>query len=146
MKGWCRRMATAWRAPTRPRDNEITQAHNDGVVKVYAVADAAKPGYQPVPQLVQPPKAVLRYEEQRLGIQRYYAAQQNQIQVERVLRTPRYGQITNQDVAVTEDGRQYRIDLVQSVPDVWPASQDLTLAKIVQKFDVSNLDTGEDEI
>ena len=146
MKGWCRRMATAWRAPTRPRDNEITQAYNDGVVTVYAVADAAKPGYQPVPQLVQPPKAVLRYEEQRLGIQRYYAAQQHQIQVERVLRTPRYGQITNQDVAVTEDGRQYRIDLVQSVPDVWPASQDLTLAKIAQQFDVSNLDTGEDEI
>lgn len=146
MKGWCRRMATAWRAPTRPRDNEVTQAYNDGVVTVYAVTDAAKPGYQPVPQLVQPPKAVLRYEEQRLGIQRYYAAQQNQIQVERVLRTPRYGQITNQDVAVTEDGRQYRIDLVQSVPDVWPASQDLTLAKIVQKFDVSNLDTGEDGI
>ena len=145
MRGWCRRMATAWRAPTRPRDNEITQAYNDGIVSIYAVTDAARPGYQPQPKLVQPPKAVLRYEEQRLGIQRYYAAQQNQIQVERVLRTPRYGQITNQDVAVTEDGRQYRIDLVQSVPDVWPASQDLTLARIVQRFDVSDLDTGEDE-
>ena len=136
-------MATAWRAPTRPTENQITQCYDDGVVTVYAVTDAAEPGYQPRPQLVQPPKAVLRYEEQRLGLQRYYEALQNQIQVERVIRTPRYGQITNQDVAVTEDGRQYRIDLVQTVQDVWPASQDLTLERIDQIYDVSKSDTGE---
>ena len=143
MKGWCRRMATAWRAPTRPRDNEITQAYNDGVVTVYAVADAAKPGYQPLPQLVQPPKAVLRYEEQRLGIQRFYSGKQNQVELERVIRTPRLACVSSQDVAVTEDGRQYRIDMVQSVPDVWPASMDLTLARVTQQYDVSKLDTGE---
>ena len=137
----------AWKAPARPQtDNGVTQCLDDGIVKIYDVTDGAQTGYQPKPTLAPQPKAVLRYAERRLGIQRYYAAQQNQIQVERVLRTPRYGQITNQDVAVTEDGRQYRIDLVQSVPDVWPASQDLTLAKIAQQFDVSNLDTGEDEI
>lgn len=136
-------MATAWRAPTRPTENQITQCYDDGVVTVYAVTDTAAPGYQPRPQLVKPPKAVLRYEEQRLGLQRYYEALQNQIQVERVIRTPRYGQITNQDVAVTEDGRQYRIDLVQTVQNVWPASQDLTLARIDQIYEVSESDTGE---
>ena len=138
-------MAAVWKAPTRPTENQITQCFDDGVVTVYAVTDAAAPGYQPKPQLVQPPKAVLRYEEQRLGIQRYYDALQNQIQVERVIRTPRHGQITNQDVAVTEDGRQYRIDLVQTVANVYPPSQDLTLAKITQAFDVSDSDTGEVE-
>ena len=136
-------MATAWRAPTRPTENQITQCYDDGVVTVYAVTDTAAQGYQPRPQLVKPPKAVLRYEEQRLGLQRYYEALQNQIQVERVIRTPRYGQITNQDVAVTEDGRQYRIDLVQTVQNVWPASQDLTLARIDQIYEVSESDTGE---
>ena len=136
-------MAAPWRAPTRPTENQITQCFDDGVVTVYAVTDAAAPGYQPKPQLVAPPKAVLRYEEQRLGLQRYYEAMQNQIQVERVIRTPRHGQITNQDVAITEDGRQYRIDLVQTVQNVWPASQDLTLAKIEQIYDVSESDTGE---
>lgn len=136
-------MATAWRAPTRPTENQITQCYDDGVVTVYAVTDAAAPGYQPRPQLVKPPKAVLRYEEQRLGLQRYYEALENQIQVERVIRTPRYGKITNQDVAVTEDGRQYRIDLVQTVQNVWPASQDLTLVRIDQIYDVSESDTGE---
>ena len=125
-------MATAWRAPTRPTENQITQCYDDGVVTVYAVTDTAAPGYQPRPQLVKPPKAVLRYEEQRLGLQRYYEALQNQIQVERVIRVQRAGQITNQDVAETEDGRRYRIDLVQSVDNVWPPSLDLTLAKYAQ--------------
>lgn len=136
-------MATAWKAPTRPSENQITQVFDDGVVTVYAVTNAAAPGYQPKPQLVKPPKAVLRYEEQRLGIQRYYDALQNQIQVERVIRTPRHGHITNQDVAVTEDGRTYRIDLVQTVDNVWPASVDLTLVRYDQIPDVSESDTEE---
>ena len=58
---------------------------------------------------------------------------QNQIQVERVIRVPRAGQITSQDVAETEDGRCYRIDLVQTVDGVWPPSQDLTLVKYQQE-------------
>ena len=130
-----------WRAPYRP-DSEVTQPYNDGVVTVYAVTDAARPGYQPKPALT--PKAVLRYEEQRLGIQRFYSGKQNQVELERVIRTPRLSCVSSQDVAVTEDGRQYRIDMVQSVPDVWPASMDLTLAKVAQNYDVSDLDTGEE--
>ena len=118
-----------WKAPYRP-SNEVTQSYNDGVVTVYAVTDSAQPGYQPVEQLTE--KIKLRYEEQRLGLQRYYDAMQNQIQVERVIRVPRAGQITSQDVAETEDGRRYRIDLVQTVDGVWPPSQDLTLVKYQQ--------------
>lgn len=120
----------AWKAPYRP-SNEVTQGYNSGVVTVYAVTDSARPGYQPVEQLTE--KIKLRYEEQRLGIQRYYNAMQNQIQVERVIRVPRAEQITSQDVAKTEDGRRYRIDLVQTVDGVWPPSQDLTLVKYQQE-------------
>lgn len=119
----------AWKTPYRP-SNEVTQSYNSGVVTVYAVTDSARPGYQPVEQLTE--KIKLRYEEQRLGLQRYYDAMQNQIQVERVIRVPRAGQITSQDVAETEDGRRYRIDLVQTVDGVWPPSQDLTLVKYQQ--------------
>ena len=122
----------SWKAPYRP-NNEVTQDFNDGVVTVYEVTDSAPPGYQPKPTLVQPPKAVLRYEERRLGLQRYYEAMQNQIQVERVIRVPRAGKITSQDVAETEDGRRYRIDLIQTVDGVWPPSQDLTLVKYQQE-------------
>ena len=53
-------MATAWKAPTRPSENQITQVFDDGVVTVYAVTNAAAPSYQPKPQLTKPPKAVLR--------------------------------------------------------------------------------------
>lgn len=121
----------AWKAPARPRaDNGITQPYNSGVVELYSVSDGAKPGYQPVEQLTF--KARLRYEERTLGIQRAYLAKQAQAEVERVLRTPRVKGIGVRDVAVTEDGRRYRVDLVQSVDGVYPPSMDLTLARLEQ--------------
>lgn len=130
----------SWKTPHRPK-GEVTQAYNDGVVTVYAVTDAGPPGGLPVEKPVK--KAVLRYEERRLGLQRYYEGKQNQVEVERVLRTPRRKGVSSQDLAVTEDGQQYRIDLVQSATDVYPPSMDLTLTRITQKYDVSNSDTGE---
>ena len=45
-------------------------------------------------------------------------------------------EVSSQDVAVTQDGRQYRIDLVQRVQDVSPPSMDLTLAKVEQRWEV----------
>ena len=122
-----------WTAPYRPA-NEVTQDYNDGIVTIYAATDSAQPGYQPRPTLTK--KYTLRYEEQRLGIQRYYSGRQNQVDIERVIRTQRVGNVNNQNVAITEDGRQYRVDLVQSVMDVWPESVDITLAKIEQEFEV----------
>ena len=121
-----------WKSPVRPRtDNGVTQNYNDGVVAIIAVVDTAQPGYQPQPGDPQV-KYTLRYEERRLGIQRYYSSLQNQIQLDRVIRVPRVAGITTQDFAVTEDEQAYRIDLVQSVMDVYPPSLDLTLTKIEQ--------------
>lgn len=122
-----------WKAPRRP-NHEISQTYNDGVVSVYSVTDVAAPGEMPREGLTE--KIVLRYAEQRLGITRYYQAMQNNVSVERVLRVPRQGVITNQDVAITEDGQQYRIDMVQSVDDAYPPSYDLTLAKVTQNYEV----------
>lgn len=130
MKAWC--IAMTWKSPVRPRtDNGVTQNYNDGVVAIIAVVDTANPGYQPQPGEPQA-KYTLRYEERRLGIQRYYSSLQNQIQLDRVIRVPRVAGITTQDFAVTEDKQAYRIDLVQSVMDVYPPSLDLTLTKIEQ--------------
>ena len=117
-----------WTAPYRPA-NEVTQDYNDGIVTIYAAADSAHPGYQPKPTLTK--KYTLRYDERRVGIQRYYEAMQNQVQVERVLRVPR-AKITNQDIAETEDRVKYRIDLVQTVDLVYPPSLDLTLTRYEQ--------------
>lgn len=114
--------------PTRP-NNEITQQYNNGVVKIYRIRDAAAPGYQPEPEPVL--LETLRYEEQRLGINRLYLSRQNQMEIQRVIRVPRCP-INTQDEAVTEDGRQYRIDTVQSVEGVYPPSLDLGLVEISQ--------------
>lgn len=121
------------KAPFRP-NNEITQTFNDGVVTIYAVTDAAEPGRKPVEKLTA--KVLLRYEEQRLGIQRFYSGRQNQVEVERVIRVPRTGKLSSQDVAITEDGKQYRIDLVQRVMDAFPPAEDLTLVRVTQNYEV----------
>lgn len=122
----------SWKAPSRPA-NEISQTYNDGIVNIFYAKNVAKPGYAPVEDLI--PKISLRYEERKLGIQRYYEARQNQIKVQRVIRVPRVSRtpVTSQDVAITEDGKKYRIDLVQLVPNVYPVSDDLTLVDYLQE-------------
>ena len=121
----------ARKAPFRPRtDNGITQNFNDGKITIYNAKDNAQPGYYPKISLS--PKVKLSYQERSLGIQRYYAAAQNQIEVKRVVRVPKHPDVTNQDVSQTEDGTYYRIDHVQNVVDVYPPCMDLTLAKYTQ--------------
>lgn len=119
----------SWKQPQRP-PVKISQCYNDGMARVFSVSDAAAPGYQPIGELT--PKIALPYEERRVGIKRYYDAQQNQIRVERVIRVQHVGGITSQDVVLDEKGRKYRIDLVQLVPDVYPVSDDLTLVDFEQ--------------
>lgn len=126
-------MARQWRAPHRP-DNEITQELNSGVVQIYSVEDSAQPGYQPKPALKL--KLTLRYEEQRLGINRLYLSRQNQAEVEKVIRVPRQDSISNQDVAILESGSQYSIDYTQTVQDVYPPCLDLSLVKVEQNYEV----------
>ena len=126
-------MAREWRAPHRP-DNEITQEMNSGVVKIYSVEDSAQPGYQPKPALKL--KLTLRYEEQRLGINRLYLSRQNQAEIEKVIRVPRRDSISNQDVAILENGSQYSIDYAQTVQDVYPPCLDLSLVKVEQNYEV----------
>lgn len=118
-----------WRAPSRP-SKEISQTFNDGIVEIFNVSDEAAPGYKPVEKLTL--KNSLRYEERRLGIQRYYASKQAQAEVERVIRVPRVKGISSQDKARTEDGAFYRIELVQTA-ETYPPSLDLTLKKIEQE-------------
>lgn len=126
-------MPSQRKTPFRPRQRtEISQAFNDGVVDLYSVSDGAQAGLLPREDLTL--KVRLSYQERKLGIQRHYEAAQNQIHVERVIRVPMPPMpITSQDAAITEDGRTYRIDLVQVLTDVWPRSLDLTLVAYEQQ-------------
>lgn len=122
------------KTPFRPDDRRITQSYRDGVVRIYTVTDGAAPGYQPRPVLTL--LETLFYQERRVGLQRYYAGRQSQVEVERVIRTQLRPAVNPQCVAVTEDDEQYGIELVQQVQDVYPPSIDLTLVRIEQKYEV----------
>ncbi len=121
-----------WKAPNRPK-HEVTQSYNDGVVAVYKTTDIAQPGYKPKQSLVL--LVNLRFEEQRLGINRLYKSRQRQVEIERVIRVQRAKEISSQDVAVIE-GKHYCIDTVQIMQDIYPLSLDLALVKIEQKYEV----------
>ena len=134
-----------WKRPSRP-DHSISQTFNSGVLTVYRVTDAAQPGRKPVPALER--KISMPYEDRRVGISRYDEALQAQARVDRVVRVPDSGvivladggtqiaaRVDPQDVAVTEDGAQYRIELVQRGPDVWPRCVDLTLSRVAQIYE-----------
>lgn len=120
------------KTPFRPT-NEISQQYNDGVVKIYTVTDSAEPGRQVKEKLEL--KYTLAFEERALGINRLYLSRQNQAEVERVIRVQRVN-ISTQDVAITHDGKQYRVDTVQAVQGVYPPSLDLSLRAVEQKFEV----------
>lgn len=122
-----------WRAPNRP-NHEITESYNDGVVNIYSVQDGAAPGYRPVPVLVLVKR--MRYQERYLGINRLYSGRQNQVDIQRIVRVQKVPGVSNQNVAITEDGQQYRIDSVQDVIGAYPPSLDLTLATVEQKYEV----------
>ena len=122
-----------WRAPNRP-NHEITESYNDGVVNIYSVQDGAAPGYRPVPVLVLVKR--MRYQERYLGINRLYSGRQNQVDIQRIVRVQKVPGVSNQNVAITEDGQQYRIDSVQDVIGAYPPSLDLTLATVEQEYEV----------
>ena len=126
------------KTPYRPT-NDVTQPFEDGIVRIYTVTDANEgTGLLPKDELTEVIK--LPYDSRKLGVQRYYSALQNQIMIQRVIRVPVSNvKITSQDIAITEDGEQYRIDLVQAVA-TYPPSEDLTLVKYEQKQEVSSYD------
>ena len=114
-------------------NNEISQTYNSGTVKIYTATDGAPPGYQAKQVLAE--KNSLHYEERALGISRIYMSRQAQAEIVKVIRVPRVD-ISPQDVAVTQDGKQYEISTVQLAKDVFTPSLDLSLKKIEQKLEL----------
>lgn len=120
-----------WRKPNRPK-NEISQTFNDGVLTVYSVDVGVVPDYETLKGLTK--KSMLHYSERRMGVQRYYAGIQAQTKIDRVLRCQDAGLVEPHDVVITESGKHYLVQLVQSCYDVYPPSVDVSLAAIVQQY------------
>ena len=111
-----------------------TQSYNDGVVAIYTVSNIASPGDMPVDKITL--KETLRYEERTVGLNRFYAAMQNNVNIKYVLRAPRIRAISTLDVAVPNDGKQYKIVQIQYPKDVEPPSMDLTLEDLTAVYDI----------
>ena len=124
-------MPRAWKAPYRA-NNKVSQMFNDGLASVYSITDTAQPGRKPVPSPAL--KITLAFDKRRVGVTRFYESAQAQARIERVLRVPRSSvEIRAQDiVTVTGSDLVYRVEQVQSVPDVYPACVDLSLSCVDQ--------------
>jgi SPP1 family predicted phage head-tail adaptor len=110
------------------------QSFNDGVVSIYAVSDTSLDGGMPAEALTH--KRTLRYYERTVGLTRFYTAKQTNVNVKYVLRCPLLRDVSAQDVAIPNDGKQYRIVQVQFPEDVDPSVMDLTLEELLQDYDI----------
>lgn len=134
MKGEWRALTGRRTKPYRMRTEAVavSQTFNDGIVKIYEAADKSAPGRQPVPELTLCEQ--LFYAELKLGITRYYAAKQDNAEIKRVIRVAARPTLHSGQIAVTENGERYRVDLVQLAAGIYPKSFDLTLCEIKQTF------------
>lgn len=111
-----------------------SQIFNDGVAHIYEVVNTAADGDKPIQRLM--PKRTLRYKERTVGLNRFWTAAQGNVRVAYVLRCQRNRDISTQDIAVPNDGLQYRIVQIQYPEDITPHVMDLTLEEVKQKYEI----------
>ncbi len=110
------------------------QTFNDGVVTFYLVSNTAAAGSKPNETLTY--KQSLRYMERTVGITRYYAAKQANVRVDYVLRCQKRRDISTQNIAVPNDGKQYRIIQVQYPEVSGLPVMDITLEEVTAVYDI----------
>lgn len=111
------------------------QTFNNGVANIYTVGNIAEPGNMPKEGLTLK-VGPLRYKERTVGMGRYWAAMQAQARVDMVLRVQRVRDVSTQDVAIPNDGKQYEIKQIQYPEDIVPPVMDLSLERIDAKYDI----------
>jgi len=107
------------------------QSFNDGLALIYTVKNGAAPGEKP--REATEKKAGLRYHERTVGVSRFFAAMQNNVRVDHVIRCPRVKTVWAGDrVILSGDPREkrYVIRQVQYPEDIVPPVMDLTLEEI----------------
>jgi SPP1 family predicted phage head-tail adaptor len=78
------------------------------------------------------------YERRKVGVNRFYNALQENVEISAVLRVPDHFDVSTQDFCVI-DGRQYEIHQVQDVSDTMPPSRDLSLKKTEAEYDITGI-------
>lgn len=111
-----------------------TQPLKDGLVKIYEVSNIAEPGNMPKDGLVL--KATLRYDERTVGVTRYRLALQDHEKIELVIRVPRISNVTAKDIAIPNDGKQYKIVQRQHPSETFPPMMDLSLERVDADYEI----------
>lgn len=114
------------------KQKQQKQTYNDGLAMVCEKANIAEPGCMPKEGLAV--RLKLRFDERTVGINRFYAATQANVQIDRVIRCQRREDVSTQDT-VQINGQSYEIKQIQYPKDVVPKSMDLSLKKVVQKYE-----------
>lgn len=107
------------------------QTFNDGLVKIYAVTDISELGGMPREGLKE--KCALRFRERTVGFNRYWAGQQSNVEISLVLRCPCFRGVSTQDIAIPNNGEQYRIVQVQFPEGL--NVMDLSLVRLEADYD-----------
>lgn len=84
---------------------------DDGILKVCEVVNSAANGQKPKYTLSERARYYFSYDN--LGINRYFTALNAKKQIEAVVNIPEWHEIDSRDVIVLEDGRQFRLAMVQ---------------------------------
>ena len=111
------------------------QSFNDGSVKIYSLGNIALPGDMSKEELAL--LQTLRYHERTVGFNRFYVAKQSDIKVAFVIRCPRIKTLSDNLVAIMNDGQQYEVIQIQYPEDVEPPVMDLTLERLGVDYDIS---------
>jgi hypothetical protein len=88
---------------------------DEGILTIYSLINTAQPGNKPKVELVQKVRCWYNYDN--LGYGRYYTALQAQQKLEAVVNIPGWEEVEAEDICELENGKQYRIRMVQPTWD-----------------------------
>ena len=107
----------------------------EGTLRLCELRNVAEPGEMPTEKLVV--VSYHYYGDRTIGYGRQYAAMGVQQQVDRLIRIWRDENVTVKQYAILDDGKQYRVDMVQhSLDEDGLKVTDLTLFRLDENFDV----------
>lgn len=89
--------------------------YDDGILTICQTANIGEKGMKPVIGLVEKEKFYFGYDT--LGFRRYYTALQAHQTIESVVNIPGWNDISALDICVMEDGRQYKLAMIQPTTD-----------------------------
>ena len=109
---------------------------DDGIVGVYAIASGKDASGKPTKGIRLKEQFYFGYDV--LGVNRYYTALQANQQIEAVLNTPGWNDVSaGKDIAVLEDGTQFTIQMVQKQMDEDGLRiTKLSLERLTKSYDV----------